>query len=74
MFFLALRVSPYFLGLDRGDAFDVGCDYVDLLLHAAELPGIFSVNATEKLPVVSFLFYFFSPSGMSDECWVGGRT
>ena len=51
MSFFALLVSLYFLGLDRGDAFDVGCDYVDLFLHAAVkvLPGIFSVNATEKL-------------------------
>jgi hypothetical protein len=35
MSFFALLVSPYFLGLDRVDAFDVGCDYLDLLLHAA---------------------------------------
>ena len=37
MSFFALLVSLYFLGLDRGDAFDVRCDFVDLLLHAALL-------------------------------------
>ena len=61
MSFFALLVSPYFLGLDRVDAFDVGCDYLDLLLHAAVAKDLLRdrnwETARGSLFLLNFRFY-----------------